>query len=302
MKKTITKLLAILLVIGLCGCSNPQKDHYKAGIAAMETGDYAVAIEEFTGAEDYKDAQSKLKEAYYCLGSEHLENDRYDEALDAFTLASDYEDAPTKVDEVWYRKGMAAYNEQLYSDAIACFTKSHDFNDTRAKIKECWYLMGAMAFEAKEYDDAVEYFGYAEDYEDAAERIREVWYTKGKELLTNQKYDEARIALTNSNGYNDANLRLQLCDLRETLSEASVGDYIKFGTYEQDNKTNNGKEEIEWKVVAKSENKLLVVSRYVLTSKSYDADAGKTWANTKIRTWLNGSFYDGAFTDVEKMS
>ena len=40
----------------------------------------------------------------------------------------------------------------------------------------------------------------------------------------------------------------------EMLKNAEIGDIITFGTYEQDNDEENGKEAIEWTVLAKEEN------------------------------------------------
>jgi len=56
----------------------------------------------------------------------------------------------------------------------------------------------------------------------------------------------------------------------EKLSKAVVGDYITFGAYEQDYNTSNGKEAIEWLVLEKKNNRLLVISRYALDCKRYN--------------------------------
>ena len=90
----------------------------------------------------------------------------------------------------------------------------------------------------------------------------------------------------------------------------SVGDTIIFGHYEQDNKTNNGKEEIEWKVldVDMTEGRALLLSRYNLDVRQFDAkhldDIGfgmyYGWADSDIREWLNGEFLETAFTAEEQ--
>lgn len=48
----------------------------------------------------------------------------------------------------------------------------------------------------------------------------------------------------------------------ERLETISVGSYITFGSYEQDDDITNGKEPIEWLVLAKKNNRMLVISRY----------------------------------------
>lgn len=87
------------------------------------------------------------------------------------------------------------------------------------------------------------------------------------------------------------------------ISNAEVGDYIKFGQYEQDNDTSNGKEEIIWEVLDKEDGKLLVVSHEALDVKPYNTEKEDvTWETCSLRKWLNNDFYNEAFSDKEKNS
>ncbi len=80
------------------------------------------------------------------------------------------------------------------------------------------------------------------------------------------------------------------------LASATVGDYVVFGSYEQDNDRSNGEEPIEWLVLDKEESRLLVISRYALDSQPYNSAAGViTWEKCSLRKWLNGTFLDKAF-------
>jgi len=84
-------------------------------------------------------------------------------------------------------------------------------------------------------------------------------------------------------------------------SSAKVGDIIKFGTYEQDGNKSNGKEAIEWQVLDKKDGKLFVVSKYALDyqpfNKVYDTIP---WEKCSLRSWLNNTFINTAFTSAEK--
>lgn len=87
----------------------------------------------------------------------------------------------------------------------------------------------------------------------------------------------------------------------EKLKVADIGDYIYFGTYEQDNIVSNGKEDVMWRVLAKDENKILITSKYVLDNQPYnDEYPYVTWENCSLREWLNNYFLNTAFTDEEK--
>ena len=72
---------------------------------------------------------------------------------------------------------------------------------------------------------------------------------------------------------------------------------IKFGKYPQ---TANGDiQPIEWLVLAKEENKMLVISKYALDCKRFDGSSNN-WKNSEIRQWANNDFYNKAFDDKEK--
>ena len=86
-------------------------------------------------------------------------------------------------------------------------------------------------------------------------------------------------------------------------SEVKVGSYVRFGSYEQDNDPNDGKEPVEWRVLTldKSGKKALLVSRYALAARCYyNGSAYPTWANSNIRGWLNFNFWWDAFTEQEQ--
>ena len=90
-------------------------------------------------------------------------------------------------------------------------------------------------------------------------------------------------------------------DLRDFYppGTVSVGDYVYFGNFDQDNVS--GKEPIQWLVLAVSGNKALLISRYGLECKPFHTNsAGQTWETCSLRTWLNGTFYKTAFSKEER--
>ncbi len=85
------------------------------------------------------------------------------------------------------------------------------------------------------------------------------------------------------------------------MKTANVGDTIKFGKYEQDNNLSNGKEDIEWDVLAKEDNRVLLISKYALDCKQYNTERTDiTWETCSVRKWLDGTFMDFAFDGAEK--
>ena len=80
-----------------------------------------------------------------------------------------------------------------------------------------------------------------------------------------------------------------------------AGDIIRFGHYEQDGNTANGKEEIEWQVLKVESNRVLVVSKYALDAQPYNTEyTNATWETCTLRKWLNNDFKKAAFTSAEQ--
>ena len=93
----------------------------------------------------------------------------------------------------------------------------------------------------------------------------------------------------------------KISEKTEFLKSVEVGDTVTFGTYEQDDNISNGKEDIEWLVLAKEENKIFVISDKALDCKLYDTSyTSVTWETCSLRAWLNNDFLNTAFDAAEK--
>ena len=89
--------------------------------------------------------------------------------------------------------------------------------------------------------------------------------------------------------------------LDNSEDDTAVSEIVTFGTYEQDNDTENGAEAIEWIVLDEEDGKTLLVSRYVLDCQLYNTtDTDVTWENCSLRKWLNDDFFNTAFTPEEQ--
>ena len=128
-------------------------------------------------------------------------------------------------------------------------------------------------------------------------------YNSAISLIEEGKYVEAYEALIDLN-YKDSAAKAKEIHGQykaEKLKTAKVGDYVVFGSYEQDNNTSNGKEDIEWLVLAKEGDQVLVISRYALDCIPYNrSSTSVTWETCSLRKWLNGTFLDAAFSESER--
>ena len=80
---------------------------------------------------------------------------------------------------------------------------------------------------------------------------------------------------------------------------------VLFGSYEQDGDAANGKEPIEWLVLARDGDKALLLSKYALDHQSFmpfyePVTEPFTWENCSLRQWLNSTFLNAAFSAEEQ--
>ena len=136
-----------------------------------------------------------------------------------------------------------------------------------------------------------------------ARKIASSEYERAVTLIDSGDYEAAFRVLKGLN-YKDSVEKLESIKPQYTnilSSKAQVGNYIVFGSYEQDNNTSNGKEDIEWLVLARKDDQVLVISRYALDCQQYHSSKGSvTWATCSLRTWLKANFINSAFSSVEQ--
>ena len=182
---------------------------------------------------------------------------------------------------------------------------------TNVIIPNLKYDAAMELMSAGKYEQAIAAFTEIETHKDSATRIeglqlaiKHAKYETAVALLNEGKHKEAYDAFISLNGYRNSSEQAEVAYQQykpEELKKASVGSYVTFGTYEQDNNINNGEEDIEWLVLAKENNRLLVISRYALLSKNYEEKrAYATWETCSLRTWLNEYFLYTAFSSTER--
>jgi len=80
-----------------------------------------------------------------------------------------------------------------------------------------------------------------------------------------------------------------------------IGSTVTFGKYEQDNNSGNGKEDIEWRVLYSIGDRVLLISKYGLDCKPFNNNkTSVAWGNSSIRSWLNSTFINSAFTNDQQ--
>lgn len=131
--------------------------------------------------------------------------------------------------------------------------------------------------------------------------IPSIKYSGAVKDIEEKNYEDAYITFKSLYTFKDSQEQAKSL-IKEHPQVAQIGDIIYFGNYEQDNKTANGKEEIEWRVLEKdADGNMLVVSRYALDCRHYhNSPEQVTWETCDLRQWLNKDFISTAFTNAQK--
>lgn len=86
------------------------------------------------------------------------------------------------------------------------------------------------------------------------------------------------------------------------LKDSYIGQTVTFGKFET-NRDFNTIDDLEWIVVKKEGDKVLLFSKYSLLSMPFgdwSQEGYVSWKNSEIRNYLNGTFYYDCFTDEER--
>ncbi len=125
-------------------------------------------------------------------------------------------------------------------------------------------------------------------------------YNAALALEESGEYSKAFYAYCQLGNYKDASDRAAALNEKYPDICIYIGDTVTFGHYEQDGNKENGKEAIEWIVLAEKDGNLLVISKGIMGNQNYHEETGEiTWENCSLRAWINGEFAEEAFTAEE---
>ena len=171
------------------------------------------------------------------------------------------------IPHIEYANAIALMNEGKYEDAIDAFMQIESHKDSRTQIKECSYNIAMSFIDDGRFDEAYTMFVSLNNYRDSKEKAESI-------------YIKAKV---------------------ESFSKADIGSYVTFGNYVQ-NYSVGPKDPIEWLVISKENNKLLVISRYALDYHCYNKETKSgdfSWEKSDLRAWLNSDFIDEAFNSFQ---
>ena len=314
---------------------NASRRRAKIGMPDLtDAADLEALAKQFGQIPGYKDAKQRAEQ---CL--QDAENAReivYNDAVEAMQEAGRSSYKWREAIQKLAREGLNGYRdvEELRKQAEQRYEECRNAEEKERKAKErrkktltiaaavlvviacaiAWcipnviipnnkYQQAVALRENRQYEEAIALFTELGNYYDAAAQVTETKYQKATNLNAFGKYDEAYAIYVTLTGYKDVDKQLAEDDNMIAAArdaKFAVGNYVTFGTYPQ-TKEGNDATPIEWLVLARDGDKALLISRYGLDAQPYNKDnTSVTWETCTLRTWLNSTFYNKAFSSAEQ--
>jgi tetratricopeptide (TPR) repeat protein len=201
----------------------------------------------------------------YDMGVRFLSESNYEEAVLAFTAAIEID---TKQPLAYVGRGDAYVGLGQYENAVPDYEQAITLDESVAEV----------------YIKLADTYGSLGDPAAAEDALRRGYEATGDEAIS--------ILL----GIED--------EIGEETGDVTVaedgGEFIILGTWRG--------EPLRWQVLAQEGDRALIITKDCVAVMLYqnaawgdlDAIEGTTWENSSLRAWLNGSFYEEAFTGAEQ--
>lgn len=244
-----------------------KKEQYDRALAEISKGNYFWAMMILHQLNGYKDAEKLMRQ---CL-------DKYKEEL----LQKEQEQRKTLAEKEQEQKEAAKRAEELQMQ----------INRLNAEIDQLHGLFSAKK-KQKLQEEVENLLNEQKQLEQRQYDIEQFLRTAGARLKNIQSDKESR--------YSDEKIMQEVERKAEWETLVQSGRQITFGRYPQ---TANGNDNtpIEWLILDRDEQKILIVSKYGLDAQPYNKDyTSVTWETCTLRKWLNGTFYNKAFSSAEQ--
>lgn len=220
-----------------------------------------------------------------------------------------------------YNHALELIENKKYVEAISVLEEIKDYKNSEELLVEVKYSYAKQLFDNKEFAKAIDKFRIlsARDYKDSenyvtlcVEQINEENYQKALLLIKENKIIDGYNLLNKLSavGYKDSKTLLENLKVsydralfNEKLKSLDFGSVVTFGSYEQDDNLENGKEPVEWIIVNRDRSSVLLISKKIIEFKPFNDDSvssASTWETSSLRKWMNGAFYNSIFNDDQK--
>lgn len=264
-----------------------------------ENGEYEAAAEAFDSLGSFFDSKTRKKECMYKQAAGLLDRRELDSAEAIFKEIKSYSDSAEQLKKIDYQRAEALFDNGEYSSAYEKFSELDSWSDSYARAKDSLYQYAKKLFEDGDYYNAVSPLSKLGDYLDSRDMLNASWLARALEKIEGHDKRKAYDTLTFRVDEGYAPAQPYITSLRnEVLMSSDWGRDIYLGKYF--NADPDVASHIEWLVIKREEGMALVVSESAQEYLPFDTGGNSAWTNSSLRSWLNGEFYQSAFTDEEK--
>lgn len=312
---------------------NILKAKYQKAEALKNDGKFNEAATLFKTLDEYSDSRERANECKYCYAEVYFQDKKYDQAHTVFSLLGDYSDSAQRATESRYLFAMQLFDNGSLTQAGDIFVELGDYKDSREQARAVKLATVQEYKNDNRFEDALsllESLGYSE----TDELYIEIKYDHALYLSREKQYYHALVILGElDENYKNVSEEIKFAkywlacsymedaddnfllgwaenyfeelgdylDSEEKLVEidhlryvnVDVGEIISFGKFKQ----NITLDPVKWKVLTRIGTCVLVISEKVLDCHEY---GGETWKDSTIRSYLNGEFFNTAFTSEEQ--
>lgn len=272
---------------------------YRTAELAEENGEYEAAAEAFDSLGSFSDSKTRKKECLYKQAAGLFDHGELDSAEAIFKEIKSYSDSAKQLKKIDYQRAEALFDNGEYSSAYEKFIELDGWSDSYARARESLYQYAKKLFGDGDYYSAISPLSELGDYLDSRDMLNASWLARALERIEGHDKRKAYDTLTFRVDEGYAPAKPYISSLRnEVLKSSDWGSDIYLGKYY--NADPNIASPIEWRVVKREESRALVVAESALEYLPFDTYGNSAWENSSLRSWLNGEFYQSAFTDEEK--
>lgn len=262
---------------------------YAHADSLFESKDYGEARKAFALLGDYSDSAERADGAKYALAERHLSDGEFDKARSLFSELGDFRNSPDRVKETDLMRARALADKEDYKSAVDIL-KGLNYPGAAELLTESEYKYALQLLDSGDYNRAAAIFTRLDDYMNSAEMYNAARYGIACDMLDDDMFDEAQKVFAELGDYSDSAQRLADID-RLRFVRVKRGETIRFG------KKPNSSEELEWLVIRRWGTRVLVVSSGIIQHSKFGS---ATWEDSPVREYLNGEFFNSAFSDEEQ--
>ncbi len=182
------------------------------------------------------------------------------------------------------------------------------------------YFTANSALDQGEYAKAIELFDELGNYKDSAElktqaqtaldleinganaedeipeSEKEGYYIRAKSYIEEGNYKNAAAIIRQLGDYKDSKTLLE----KYKLYVLVPGDSIEMGKWMEEANSTGGPKPLTWTAVEVQDEYVVLLCDNIIDCREFDKNGGSAWDTSTLRTFLNGEFYQDAFTSEEK--